>query len=50
VRDMKGDNKFHVELVIKRLLEKGRLVFKRAYCDWSGYRDYTREFHARASR
>lgn len=46
VRDMKGDNKFHVDLVIKRLLEKGRLVFKRAYCDWSGYRDYTREFHA----
>jgi uncharacterized LabA/DUF88 family protein len=46
VRDMKGDNKFHVELVIKRLLEKGRLVFKRAYCDWSGYRDYTREFHS----
>jgi uncharacterized protein (TIGR00288 family) len=46
VRDMKGDNKFRVELVIKRLLEKGRLVFKRAYCDWSGYREYTREFHA----
>jgi uncharacterized LabA/DUF88 family protein len=46
VRDMKGDNKFRTELVIKRLLEKGRLVFKRAYCDWSGYREYTREFHA----
>ena len=46
VRDMKGDGKFHVELVIKRLLEKGRIVFKRAYCDWSQYREYTREFHA----
>jgi uncharacterized LabA/DUF88 family protein len=46
VRDLKGDNKFRVELVMKRLLEKGRLVFKRAYCDWSGYRDYTREFHS----
>jgi uncharacterized LabA/DUF88 family protein len=46
VRDIKGDNKFRVELVMKRLLEKGRLVFKRSYCDWSGYRDYTREFHS----
>jgi len=46
VRDMKGDNKFRVELVLKRLLEKGRIVYKRAYCDWSQYREYTREFHA----
>ncbi len=45
VRDMKGDNKFRIELVLKRLLEKGRIVFKRAYCDWSGYREYAREFH-----
>ncbi|MEJ2514245.1 MAG: NYN domain-containing protein [Gammaproteobacteria bacterium] len=46
VRDMKGDNKFHVDLVLKRLLEKGRIVYKRAYCDWSQYREYVREFHA----
>jgi uncharacterized LabA/DUF88 family protein len=46
VRDMKGDNKFRVELVLKRLLEKGRIVYKRAYCDWSQYREYTREFHS----
>jgi uncharacterized protein (TIGR00288 family) len=45
-RDMKGEGKFRIELVLKRLLEKGRIVFKRAYCDWSGYRDFTREFHA----
>ena len=44
VRDMKwGD--FQVELVIKRLLEKGRIVFKRSYCDWSNYRGTVREFH-----
>jgi uncharacterized protein (TIGR00288 family) len=36
---------FDVNLVLKRLLEKGRIVFKRAYCDWSNYRDYVREFH-----
>lgn len=36
---------FKIALVLKRLLEKGRIVFKRAYCDWSGYRSAVREFH-----
>ena len=45
VRDMKGDNKFRVELVLKRLLEKGRIVYKRAYCDWSQYRSAVRDLH-----
>ncbi len=43
-RDMKED-KFRIDLVLKRLLEKGRLVYKRAYCDWSNYRTAVREFH-----
>ncbi len=44
VRDMKwGD--FDVDLVLKRLLEKGRIVYKRAYCDWSNYRSAVRDFH-----
>jgi len=47
VRDMKGnENDFRVELVLKRLLEKGRIVFKRAYCDWGRYRSASREFHS----
>ena len=46
VRDMKW-GQFRVDLVLKRLLEKGRIVYKRAYCDWSQYRDDVREFHAR---
>ena len=37
--------KFQIQLILKRLLEKGRLVYKRAYCDWSHYRDAVREFH-----
>lgn len=37
---------FQVQLVLKRLLEKGRIVYKRAYCDWSYYRDAVREFHS----
>ena len=45
VRDMKA-GKFQIELVLKRLLEKGRMVFKRAYCDWRNYEDSVREFHA----
>ncbi len=44
VRDMKSGN-FQIQLVLKRLLEKGRIVYKRAYCDWSNYRDAVREFH-----
>ncbi|MCH2185926.1 NYN domain-containing protein, partial [Myxococcota bacterium] len=44
VRDMKG-GRLKIDVVLKRLLEKGRIVFKRAYCDWSGYRDDVRDFH-----
>jgi uncharacterized protein (TIGR00288 family) len=44
VRDMKW-GEFQIHLVLKRLLEKGRIVYKRAYCDWSHYRTAVREFH-----
>jgi uncharacterized protein (TIGR00288 family) len=37
---------FQIQLVLKRLLEKGRIVFKRAYCDWNRYHDAVAEFHA----
>ena len=45
VREMKA-GKFQIQLVLKRLLEKGRIVYKRAYCDWRHYEDSMREFHA----
>ncbi|WP_010583718.1 NYN domain-containing protein [Schlesneria paludicola] len=45
VRHMKS-GAFQIQLILKRLLEKGRIVHKRAYCDWSNYRDAVREFHA----
>ena len=45
VRQMKA-GPFQIQLVLKRLLEKGRTVYKRAYCDWSHYQDAVREFHA----
>jgi uncharacterized protein (TIGR00288 family) len=46
VRDMRPSENFRVQLVLKRLLEKGRIVFKRAYCDWSYYRSAVSEFHS----
>ena len=45
VRDM-NKGKFQMDMVLRRLLEKGRIVFKRAYCDWGNYRDAVRELHA----
>ncbi len=45
VRAMKAGD-FKIQLVLKRLLEKGRIVYKRAYCDWRNYQDAVREFHA----
>ena len=37
----------NIDLILKRLLEKGRIVYKRAYCDWNQYRSDVRDFHAR---
>ncbi|RIK93053.1 MAG: hypothetical protein DCC71_24180 [Proteobacteria bacterium] len=46
-REMKGGHgPFRIDLVLKRILEKGRIVHKKAYCDWGRYRDAVREFHA----
>jgi uncharacterized protein (TIGR00288 family) len=45
-RSVEGARTFRIELVLKRLLEKGRVVYKRAYCDWSNYRTEVREFHS----
>jgi uncharacterized protein (TIGR00288 family) len=42
--DIKG-TRFEIELVLRRLLEKGRVVAKRAYCDWTRYRNFMQEFH-----
>ena len=46
VRDLTGAKTFQIELVLNRLLEKGRVVYKRAYSDWNKYRSEVREFHA----
>jgi uncharacterized protein (TIGR00288 family) len=40
--------KFDIDLVLERLLEKGKIIVKRAYCDWERYSDYKRTFHEAA--
>lgn len=45
VREMRSGD-FQIRLVLKRLLEKGRIVYKRAYCDWRNYADAVRDFHS----
>ena len=47
VRDAKY-KKFDIHLVLQRLIEKGRIVYKKAYADWTRYSDYKREFHEAA--
>ncbi len=42
-KDLKS--KFRVDLIMKRLLEKGRVVYKRAYCDWGPYRGAEADMH-----
>jgi uncharacterized protein (TIGR00288 family) len=40
--------KFDIHLVLERLLEKGKIIVKKAYCDWERYADYKRAFHEAA--
>src|SRR5262245_34473535 len=40
--------KFDINLVLQRLIEKGRIVYKKAYADWTRYAEYKREFHEAA--
>ena len=39
--------KFDIELVLERLLERGNVVMRKAYCDWSRYKDHRRTLHER---
>ena len=37
--------RFEVQKVLERLVEKGKLIVKKAYADWSRYPSYTTPFH-----
>src|SRR5262249_39747515 len=40
--------KFDIAKVLERLVEKGKLIVKKAYADWSRYPSYTAPFHESA--
>jgi uncharacterized protein (TIGR00288 family) len=40
--------KFEIQKVLDRLLEKGKIIVKRAYADWTRYRDYKTALHEAA--
>ena len=42
------DKTFDIQRVLERLLEKGKVIVKRAYADWSRFSSYTRVFHEAA--
>jgi uncharacterized protein (TIGR00288 family) len=39
---------FEIKLVLERLVEKGKIMVKRAYADWNRYTEYKRPFHEHA--
>ena len=41
-RDESG---FDIDRVFDRLVEKGKILVRRAYCDWHRYRKHTKEMH-----
>jgi len=43
-----GYKAFEIRLVLERLVEKGKIMVKRAYADWNRYTDYKRPFHEAA--
>src|ERR1044071_8575722 len=47
VRESKYD-KFDMEKVLERLLAKGSIVVKKAYCDWERYKEFKATMHAAA--
>jgi len=47
VRDAKYE-KFDIKRVLERLLLKGQIVVKKAYCDWDRYKEWKRGMHEAA--
>jgi uncharacterized protein (TIGR00288 family) len=47
VRDAKYDN-FDINFVLERLLDKGKIVVKKAYADWERYKAAKRPMHEAA--
>jgi len=46
-KDKKGQ-KFNMQKVLERLVEKGKIIVKKAYADWSNYSEYKKPLHEAA--
>lgn len=44
----KSRKRFEIQKVLERLLEKGKIIVKRAYADWTRYREYKLPLHEAA--
>jgi len=44
----KKDKRFDIQKVLERLVEKGKIIVKKAYADWTEYADYKRALHEAA--
>ena len=39
---------FHIQKILERLVEKGRVMVKKAYCDWDRYKEFKATMHEAA--
>jgi uncharacterized protein (TIGR00288 family) len=44
----KKEKRFDIQKVLARLVEKGKIIVKKAYADWAGYADYKGALHEAA--
>jgi uncharacterized protein (TIGR00288 family) len=44
----KRDRRFEIRKVLERLIEKGKLIVKKAYADWADYAEYKKPLHEAA--
>jgi uncharacterized protein (TIGR00288 family) len=44
----KKDKRFDIQKVMERLVEKGKIVVKKAYADWADYAEYKKPLHEAA--
>jgi len=44
----KKDKRFDIQKVLERLVEKGKIIVKKAYADWADYAEYKKPFHEAA--
>ncbi|MHC5078061.1 MAG: NYN domain-containing protein [Planctomycetota bacterium] len=44
----KDKQRFEIQMVLERLVEKGNVIVKKAYADWSRFNDYKKDLHEAA--